>query len=111
MKLDTNITSQWAFMTLANRPVVDALSAIAMRKRIDASRFIRSLNDRHDWVNDTLYLDSRRLSFSSYFNLSEIDAWIEAMTLVYGPPVKYQSKMVFVIRPLTNGDAFEIPRG
>jgi hypothetical protein len=111
MKLDTDITPQWAFMTLANRPVSEALSAIAMRKRIDASRFIRSLNDRQDWKDDVLYLDSRRLSFSSYFNLSEIDTWIEAIKQVYGPPVKYQSKMVFVIRPLTNGDAFEIPRG
>lgn len=111
MKLDTDITSQWAFMTLANRPVSEALSAIAMRKRIDASRFIRSLNDRPDWNDGVLYLDSRRLSFSSYFNLSEIDAWIEAITLVYGPPVKYQSKMVFVIRPLTNGDVLKIPRG
>lgn len=109
MNIDTDITSQWAFMTLANRPVSEALSAIAMRKRIDASRFIRSLSDRIDGEDDILYLDSRKLSFASYFELSEIDAWIDAIALVYGQPIKYKSKMVFVIRPLTNGDAFEIP--
>lgn len=110
MIANSEITPQWAFMTIANRSVLDALSAIAMRKRIDASRFIRSLTERLDWDGDVLYLDSRRLSFASYFDVSEIDSWIEALSLVYGEPISHNNKMVFMIRPLTNGDAFVIPR-
>lgn len=106
------IDMDWAFKQLEGRSVTVALIKLATRLRIDAGRFIEVLVDTEsNWDGDTCYLNSDPVFFWSIQDETEMQIWIDALTYIYGAPVKRtegKHGTVFVLRPLTRKDIFKL---
>lgn len=106
------ITNQWVFIELVGKPVLHALSRIAMKERIDAGRLITYLtvlenqNGTSYWNGKTLYLDaSPKMWFD---NDTDLHKWINIIQSIYGEPQVINRKKVFVLKPLTKSDALSL---
>ena len=107
-----HIDMDWAFKHLEGRSVIVALVKLATRLRVDAGRFIEVLSDTEtNWEGDTCYLNSDPVFFWSIQDEGEMKLWVDALTYVYGEPVKKadgKQSTFFVIRPLTRKDIFAL---
>lgn len=107
-----HIDMDWAFKQLEGRSVIVTLVKVATRLRIDAGRFIEVLGDTEaNWEGDTYYLNSDPVFFWSIQDTDEAQVLIDALTYLYGEPVKKGDgthATFFVMRPLTRKDIFAL---
>lgn len=107
-----HIDMDWAFKQLEGRSVIVSLVKVATRLRIDAGRFIEVLGDTEaNWEGDTCYLNSDPVFFWSIQDTKEADVWTQALTYLYGEPVRRGEgthATFFVLRPLTRKDIFAL---